>query len=614
MDFFDKPLPTIPLPNDVATRYDATSPTKRRINASLLAPTQLEQRVRKLIDELDGWGVFQPIAVPFTGPLDIQSILDGHRDIDYDLTNDVVYLVNVDRDSDQFGKYYHLDLGNGNYPVVLEQVDGYWKNDPRGKTLSLMFEETNEDLNGNGVLDEGEDTDADGVLDVPNYLPGANPAQDDLGARADALMTFYEKETNTLLARPLMPLDERTTYAFVVTKRLKDENGESVGSPYSGINHHSQTQALEPLEEVLAPQGLSLSDVAFAFTFTTQSLGSTWQAVRNGLYGQGIQGHLATEFPAEVAGLEVLIDKNFPDFEDRKNIHIMRSEEWLNALEIVAGQFLGAAEGSMFREKLIEGHKYIDYHVIGYFDSPQLFERYDDSGNLLPYNLQSWPHDLTERKASARSERVYFHLVVPRKEVSVRGEGKPAPVVIMGHGYTGNRFDAVTLGGYIARHGMAVVAIDCVSHGLNFDQSETEQIRPVLDLFGLGPLLEAVGGVNRSMDLNKDGFVSLSEFAHAICGGFEDLTPEEARARRPPMSPQKLRADFDTIPTSVIRKVFADLVRSGCPKKVPCARLAEALRRHALLDVTENDLKELSSADALTIEELYAAAYREAGA
>ena len=120
--------------------------------------------------------------------------------------------------------------------------------------------------------------------------------------------------------------------------------------------------------------------------------------------------------------------------------------------------------------------------------------------------------------------------------------------------------------------------------------------------------------ISKEMDLNKDGFVSLSEFAHAICGGFEDLTPEEARARRPPMSPDKLRADFDAIPTSVIRKVFADLVRSGCPKKVPCARLAEALRRHALLDVTENDLKELSSADALTIEELYAAAYREAGA
>ena len=56
--------------------------------------------------------------------------------------------------------------------------------------------------------------------------------------------------------------------------------------------------------------------------------------------------------------------------------------------------------------------------------------------------------------------------------------------------------------------------------------------------------------------------------------------------------------------------------RSRAWRRMWCAaaRLAEALRRHALLDVTENDLKELSSADALTIEELYAAAYREAGA
>ncbi|CAH0376070.1 unnamed protein product [Pelagomonas calceolata] len=142
----------------------------------------------------------------------------------------------------------------------------------------------------------------------------------------------------------------------------------------------------------------------------------------------------------------------------------------------------------------------------------------------------------------------------------------------------------------------------------------TDELKRGLRMHGVEVADDDLTAISKEMDLNKDGFVSLSEFAHAICGGFEELTPEEARARRPPMSPQKLRQDFDAIPTSVIRKVFADLVRSGCPKKVPCARLAEALRRHALLDVTENDLKELSSADALTIEELYAAAYREAGA
>ena len=54
-DFLHKPLPEIPLPNDIATRYDAQSATKRRINASMIAPTSIESNVRKLIDELDGY-------------------------------------------------------------------------------------------------------------------------------------------------------------------------------------------------------------------------------------------------------------------------------------------------------------------------------------------------------------------------------------------------------------------------------------------------------------------------------------------------------------------------------------------------------------------------------
>ena len=87
MDFLAKPLPEIPLPNDIATRYDPTSATGLRINASMLAPTQLERIVRQKIDQVDGWGINQPITIPFTGPLDIQSILDGHRDYDYDLSN-----------------------------------------------------------------------------------------------------------------------------------------------------------------------------------------------------------------------------------------------------------------------------------------------------------------------------------------------------------------------------------------------------------------------------------------------------------------------------------------------------------------------------------------------
>ncbi len=199
MDFFHKPLPEITLPNDVATRYDATSPTGRRINASMITPTAFESRPRELLDGLDGWGVLQPIVVPFTDGLDVESIRSRHDDDDYDTSDDAIYVVNIDRDSPRFGALQHLDIGNGDYPTVVERRDLYWKNDPRGDSMSLLYEEGDEDLNRNGRLDSGEDvngngqldpgedlddhgvldppedTDADGVLDRPNYLPGHHP-------------------------------------------------------------------------------------------------------------------------------------------------------------------------------------------------------------------------------------------------------------------------------------------------------------------------------------------------------------------------------------------------------------------------------------------------------
>ena len=42
-DTYHKPLPEIPLPNDFATRFDATASTLRRVNASMVAPTVWEQ-------------------------------------------------------------------------------------------------------------------------------------------------------------------------------------------------------------------------------------------------------------------------------------------------------------------------------------------------------------------------------------------------------------------------------------------------------------------------------------------------------------------------------------------------------------------------------------------
>lgn len=501
MDFFHKPLPEIPLPNDVATVVDPTSATGRRINASMVAPTELERLTRRKIDELDGWGVFQPITIPFTGPLDIDSILAGHRDPLYETENDVVYLIDIDPRSPEFGRLQYLDVGNGNYPIVLERRDNYWDNDPRAGTISILFEEVDEDINGNGVLDPGEDTDADGVLDRPNYLPGVHPSPDDLAARADAMMSFYERETNTLILRPLVPLRERTTYAVVVTRRLRDQFGDPVGSPYPTIHHTAQTEALRPLAQVL-PHGLTLKDVAFAFTFTTQSVQSHWRAVREGLYGYGPQRHLAHEFPARVEALLPLRDARL--FPGSKALHLMYGEQWVQAARPLFTTFLGVDPNSQEYRLLTESLQYVDYFVIGSYRSPQLFPRTDAAGNFLPLNEQAWPPDLDRIPAPARPETIYFTVAVPRKEVSARGEGRPAPVAILSHGYTGNRFPIMQFAGYFAKHGLATIAIDGPSHGIGLTPEQEQLAKALLANMGLGPAVDATLS-DRAFDQDGDG-------------------------------------------------------------------------------------------------------------
>lgn len=498
LDFAHRPLPDIPLPNDLATRYDESSPTRRRVNASMVAPTALESRVRRLADQIDGWGVLQTITIPFTGPIDVESILRAHRDADYDLSNDVIYLVNVTPTSEHYGQLHHLDLGNGNYPVVLERQE-YWKNDPRGWTLSLAYEEADEDLDGNGRLDPGEDTDADGELDLPNYLPGRSPARDDLAGRSDALMSFYERATNTVIARPMVPLDERTTYAVVVTRRLHDADGAPVGSPYPWINHAAQTEPLRALVDVL-PEGLALDDVAFAFTFTTQSIESDWIAVRDGLYGRGVQAHLGARFPAQLDGLEILRD---PEIIRAKNPYVIYTEDVRELLADAAKELLDQDEDSQEFADFLEGLQYVDYQVVGTYSSPQLFQRTDSSGALLPLDDQSWPPDLSTTPAATRPETVYFWLTVPRREVSARGEGKPAPVVVLSHGYTSSRLELFAYAGEFAKHGLATLAIDCVSHGIGLDPVRQEVVKGMFTRTGFTPFLDAIFK-DRAADLNND--------------------------------------------------------------------------------------------------------------
>lgn len=479
-DSTHRPLPEIPLPNDFATRYDATSPTGRRINASLVAPTVWEQKTRANLDQLSGWGTLAPISVSFDAPLDVENIITRHDDR-YAAANDVLLVIDVTKGSPDFCKPMPIDLGQGLFPLALDRPD-YYPDDPRGHLSQLVFEEVEEDLNGNGVLDPGEDTDMDGVLDHPNTR----------SATDKTLLNFYERETNTLIAKPVMPLREATTYAVVLTKNLLDAQGQPIRSPFAYVNHTGQTAALQPLDGCLQKLALSVDDVAFTWTFTTQSWTHPYIALRDGLYGMGPFKRLATEFPAEMKLMDVL-DKP----KAGQSAKVVPGEVFGTLAKTLFTEFIGKSS----KEELalfMDSFEYIDFHALGAVESPQFFRRLDKDGNQLSLNDQVWDLNPQTGEAFVRREGVNFWLMVPKFRKG------PAPVAIFVHGHGSTKFDAMNFAGFLARHGIATMGIDAVSHGVDLD-AQTELI--AMALFK-GKGIENMGKAlleGRALDQNADG-------------------------------------------------------------------------------------------------------------
>ena len=515
-DLFAKPLPEVPLPIDVATRPDPNSPTGRRVNASMVAPTEMEANTRRKIDQLDGWGVYSAISVGFTHPtdptkavLDVQNILDRHVGDDFDFTDDAVYVVNLDPDSDDYGLPVPLDIGEGNFPVILQEPNRYYENDPRGETSNILFETVEEDLDLDGKLDPAEDTDFDGVLDHPNVL-APNPATD-LGQSPDRtadLISFYERETNTLILRPLKPLAEQTKYAVVLTRRLVNENGQPVRSPFPYFHHVDQTGDLADLDTVLRAHADVYGDldgtdgVAFAWTFTTQSVRQDLLKMIDGLEdGTGPFARLHDAFPPE-AFVNKLHECNpfggcAPGHELPQNVYVIKADYLAPILRDVAEQVfeLNANEAA----PLVNTYQFVDYFVFGWVASPQFLDSDADG-----WEEESWDVNSKTGRGQYTPGRVNFIAIVPKDEyvrAYNQANGKPLDsppaVVFYGHGYTGFRIEGLGFAGSLAKFGLTTVTWDCVHHGVAVD-----------------PVLKDVAmGIFDSNDLHAAGFALLDDRA-----------------------------------------------------------------------------------------------------
>ncbi len=627
-DLFARPLPQVPLPSDIATRPDRSSPTGRRINASMVAATAYERDVRRELDRLDGWGTFAPATVsfePVDQRLDLANVLRRHAGDDFDFTDDAVYLIDIDPRSEDFGRPIPLDIGEGSYPWNLRRYDDYYDNDPRGGTSTLLFDthfedlngngeldlcgdrnrngiadegdivdeqgevvsaerdsngngvlDPEEDLNGNGRLDCSEDTDFDGHLDVPNLFCGddedgrpipprscpdvvvSTPSGDVVIPAEDAWLTlWYERETNTLIMQPLVPLRERTTYAVVLTRRLVDEEGRPVESPFSSAHHIDQADALQPLEQILADHrdlygDLSLDEVQFAWTFTTQSIVGDFQAIREGLYGRGPLGGLAEELPSDL--IVDLLQGCLPGLECDlpSNPYILRATDTdgerglldivndvLEEIDIDLGADQETIDTVMAPYDAVSHFAHVRFASPNFLDSDGasedidgdgwldlIDEDFDGNGQLDPGedldfdghldvnedvndNLvldgEEGVFDLDVAAAHApHSQHFVTALVsVPQADPD-EGIEPPYPVVIYNHGYGLFRIESLILAAYMARHGLATIGVDATHHGLGIEPILVEVVESIINRENLVPFGEALQR-DRAMDLNGDG-------------------------------------------------------------------------------------------------------------
>jgi len=494
-DLDHKPLPEIPFPNDLATRADPTAATGLRVNASMIAPTQLETNVRRKIDQIDGFGTMQPIAVSFDTPLDIGNLLARQRD-NLDFSDDSVYVFAIDPDSPVYGEPVLMDIGRGNYPLTLQDYDQYFRADARSMATNVLFDTVEEDLNDNGVLDPGEDTDDDGVLDHPNvWPPGADPFV--------GLMTFYESETNTLLLKPVVPLREQTTYAVVLTDRLVGRDGQPVRSPFEYVHHLKQREQLERLGDVFDSwPGSSLSEqnVAFAWTFTTQTVSADLVAIREGLYGIGPLGWLAEEFDVDVEPYQA----TNPDHEDNyPPYYALPAQNLLGVLEAIGPNLLG--EDMQMVEPILDSFDSVDYFFTGSFESPD-FMRTDLEDGLNPENMHSenFAIDLRAGTAEYKRSKLYFIGAIPK--ITERNK-PPFPVVIYCHSYSSMRGEAIGFAGFMAKYGIASIGIDAWGHGIPVDQVIEDIIMSAALGWGFEPFAEILLE-GRARDLTGDGVMN----------------------------------------------------------------------------------------------------------
>lgn len=405
-----KPVPIVPFPNDLMTRYDETSPTKLRLNLPLNGVTELENALRKKMNTLDGFGVMSPITVSFDKPLDPETV-----------NKNTVLVINIDEDSSHFGEAVQLSFGSGLFPAKIRPFSMF-DNDPKGNFDNILF-----------PFNVENDEYSKKTLE-PFYIP------DD------------ENHIYTIYLRPLLPLEENTKYAVVLTPLITDRDGNPIRSPFPYTNHILQSQDILKLVEgspsIMNRLNLDNSQIAFAWSFTTQSITKDLYTIRQGLWGDGPLKYLERNFPPVFDKINELN----AGCSEQPSIYVIKAEDFSKGLQAFLDKFSGLIDLGDFPLATLLDFSSVDYFVFGSYKSPSFIK---NEGGFFQINYLTG-------KANVSSDTVSFFATVPKQTEKYRA---PFPVMLFGHGNSESRIDVFAMANRLASYGIAGISIDAVGHG-----------------------------------------------------------------------------------------------------------------------------------------------------
>lgn len=506
-----KPDARIPFPNNVLTRSDLDSPTGLRLNLPLDATTELENSIRRGLNELDGFGTYSFIRVPFEGPIDVTKVVSNPAHPgDWAGPNgerNTLFLIRIDE-----MQAAAIDLGENIFPYDAKGgPEVFWANDPLREWPSFLFHPFNRAY-FKRAIDPARKAELKSMLESGQ------------GAEVDATnanrLEYFEYETNTLLFRPIEPLVEKTTYAVILTNGILDLDGRSIRSPFPDINHVFQNEALRPVWNDLGRFGLTEADVAFMWIFTAQCVSCDLVNIRRGLDGEGPFAHLQRKFPARILNLYDLgvreptnpRDVKLLGFADRPGLERDENPYTLDSA-FLSGLISDVFNGSL--QALVEGaiggdvipldyqasfHN-VAYSVFGSFISPSLVE---NERGLFTLNAATGEIDARMMDDPWDGDPgIPFMINIPKPTQENACGPPPYPVVIYGHGNTASSFTALFQANYLARYCIATAALDYYGHGPLFDlfnlfekipESPTlDDLAVALEPFGVDP--EELGNV-----------------------------------------------------------------------------------------------------------------------